>query len=57
MYVLLPEVTYYLLVYSVLKVFEIKTKLIHKIFSYTLGTPNILSALIINPFTKNNLGV
>ena len=58
LYVLLPELTYYLLVlYSLIKVFELKRYLLYKIISYALITPNTLFALILMPFTLNNLGV
>ena len=55
MYVLLPEITYYLLViYSVIKVFELKSFLIHNTITYALITPNILYALKLMPFTINS---
>ena len=58
MYVLLPEVTHYLLVvYSVIKVFELKSVLSNKLSAYALITPNILFALKLVPFTINNLDV
>ena len=58
MYVLLPEITYYLLVvYSVIKVFELKSVLSNKLSAYALITPNILFALKLFPFTINNLEV
>ena len=45
MYVLLPEITYYLLVnYSVIKVFELITNSLYKIITYVLITPIILIA-------------
>ena len=56
MYLLLPEITYYLLViYSVLKIFELKNNLKHKNIIYALITPNILLALKLTPYTINNL--
>ena len=45
-YVLLPEITYHLLaVYSVIKVFELKSYLLNRIIIYALITPNILFAI------------
>ena len=50
MYVLLPEITFYLLVvYSVIKVFQSKNYLSLKIISYALITPNTLFALKLMP--------
>jgi len=58
MYVLLPEITYYLLVvYSVKKVFELKNKLLYKTIAYVLITPITLFALKLMPLTINNLGI
>jgi len=58
MYLLLPEITYYLLVvYSVIKVFELKSHVLHKIFTSTLITPNILLALKLMPFTLGTLSI
>ena len=58
MYVLLPEITYYfLLVYSVIKVFELKTNLLHKIINNFLITPTTLFALKLMPFTIKNLAI
>ena len=58
LYVLLPEITYYLLVgYSVIKVFELKRYLLYRIISYFLITPNTLFALKLAPLTVVNLGV
>ena len=58
MYVLLPEITFYLLViYSVIKVFELNKYLLHKIMSYALITPNALFALKLMTFTINYLDV
>ena len=45
-YVLLSEITYHLLaVYSVIKVFELKSCILNRIISYALITPNILFAI------------
>ena len=56
MYVLLPEITYFLLVfYSVIKVFELKSYLLNKIISYFLITPNFLIALELMSNTPSNL--
>ena len=58
LYVLLPEITFYLLVlYSLIKVFELQRYLLYKIIYYALITPNALFALILMPFTINNLGI
>ena len=58
MYVLLPEITYYLLiVYSVKKVFELKSNLLYKIINYALVIPNTLFALKLMPYTIDNLGI
>ena len=58
MYVLLPEITYYLLVvYSVIKVFELKNYLLNKNIIYTLITANTIFALLLMPFTIKTLGV
>jgi len=57
-YVLLSEITFYLLViYSVLKVFELKSYILHKIVAYVVITPNVLLALKLMPSTKYSLGV
>ena len=57
-YVLLPEITYYLLVvYSVIKVFKLKGILLKKITVFALITPNILFALKLMPFTINYLDI
>ena len=58
MYVLLPEITYYLLVvYSVIKVFQLKTNLLYKIVTYALIILTTLFVLELMPFTINNLGI
>ena len=58
MYVLLPEITYYLLIiYSLLKVFELKSYLLNKIISYFLITPNFLFALKLISYTLSNLRI
>ena len=58
MYVLLPEITYHLLiVYSVTKVFELKIYLLNKIMTFALIIPNILFAYKLMPFTINTLGI
>ena len=45
-YLLLPEITYYLLIiYSLIKVFKLKKSLVNKKISYILITPNILLAI------------
>ena len=57
-YVLLPEITYYLLVvYSVIKVFELNKNLLKKVIAYFLITQNMLFALKLIPFTIYNLDV
>ena len=54
----IPEITYYLLVvYSVIKVFELKSYILNRIIIYALITPNILFAIKLMPFTINKLGI
>ena len=58
MYVLLPEITYYLLIiYSLKKVFEIKDDLLNKIIPYILISPNLLFALKLISLTLTSLSI
>ena len=55
-YLLLPEITYYLLIiYSLIKVFKLKSYLSNKIISYVLVAPNFLFSLKLTSYTVTNI--
>ena len=56
MYVLLPEITYYLLViYSLIKVSELKNYLVNKFITYALIIPNLILTLKLILYTMSDI--
>ena len=57
-YLLFPEITYYLVIgYTLMKLYKLQSNLVNKFVCYLLITPNILISLKLILFTLSNVNI